>query len=67
MSYRDPLKIGMSPQELIEILGDPDHREEMSISAEWQWDRVIDDEKEYNAVIDFTEKRRESPLFQMWG
>lgn len=45
MSYRDQLKIGMSQQEIIEILGDPDHREEMSISAEWQWERVIDDEK----------------------
>ncbi len=55
MSYRDKLQIGMSQAEIVEILGEPDHKEEGEISAEWKWAEVVDDDdKVYEAVIDFT-------------
>jgi uncharacterized membrane protein len=54
MSYREKLDIGMSEKEVLEILGEPDDIKEESISSEWKWESIIDDDKAYEAVIDFT-------------
>ena len=54
MSYREKLDIGMTAEEVVEVLGEPLHKEESGISAEWKWERIIEEGKEYEAVVDFT-------------
>ena len=45
----------MSQTEIVEILGEADHKEEGEISDEWKWEKLVDDDdKVYEAVIDFT-------------
>ena len=51
---REQLRIGMSQQEVIAVLGTPDHIEEASFCIVCNWDKVVSQGEEYIARIDFT-------------
>jgi len=51
---KDQLEIGMTPEQIIEILGEPDHIEEESIGVEWKWENIVDEGEHYHASVDFT-------------
>lgn len=55
MFYREKLDLGMTHQEVIEILGNPDGIEKGEVSEEWRWENLVErDGKEYRAQVSFT-------------
>jgi hypothetical protein len=48
-------------------VGEPDDKEEASISSEWRWKSIIDDGKEYEAAIDFTRGKVSAISFSVPG
>ena len=55
MSYREKLNLGMTPEEVVEILGEPDHTSRENDKVCWEWFDLSDEDGEYQGSICFVD------------
>ena len=55
MSYREKLSLRMTPKEVLEVLGNPDHMTKDDIFIKWEWLSVSDEDSEFSVSICFVD------------
>ena len=47
------VKLGMTPEEVVEIFGAPDSVTDRDYKTQWEWERLTDEDSEMQVSIEF--------------